>query len=156
MSRVCPIWPLMAMQAWFAALLTTRGNTSTTLSGPLATIAQSSITPLAGTEAVTRTQTASLPAIERPSRTTPPDESQSAASPPMSASLASTPRVPTPAPPVLCFIANPTVTQKLGAVVHLAWKASGQRAELCPLIGTGPAGCEEVSLSGEQNVKTGA
>jgi len=65
----------------------------------------------------------------------------------------STPRptTPTPAPVVLSFTASPTITQNLGDAVHLAWEASGQRAELCPLIGTGPTSCKDVPLVGEQD-----
>jgi hypothetical protein len=35
-------------------------------------------------------------------------------------------------------------------VVHLAWDARGQRAELCPLIATGPVACQTVPLAGDQ------
>ncbi|NIV32396.1 MAG: hypothetical protein GWN58_24025 [Anaerolineae bacterium] len=35
--------------------------------------------------------------------------------------------------------------------MHLAWQANGQRAELCPLIGTGPTNCQDVPLAGEQD-----
>jgi hypothetical protein len=57
---------------------------------------------------------------------------------------------PRPAPEILSFTANPTITQNLGDVVDLAWDARGQRAELCPLIATGPVACQDVTLSGEQ------
>ena len=177
MSRVCTIWPVVAMLALFAALLTACGSTSTTVSGPPSTRIQPSTTLSVGPGAVTRVQTASLPTIEMtkevassaevapsaevaataasatepPSRTAPPDEWQTPS--PTSAPQTSTPLVPTAtsAPIVLSFTANPTITQNLGDVVHLAWEASGERAELCPLIGTGPTSCQEVSLSGEQD-----
>ena len=93
-------------------------------------------------------------ATERPSPTTPPAESQSETPSPASTPQTGTPRLPTPtaAPQVLSFTANPTITQNLGDVVHLAWQANGQRVELCPLIGTGPTNCQDVPLVGEQDV----
>ena len=83
-------------------------------------------------------------ATERPSPTTPPTEMPSETPTPR-------PATPTPAPIVLSFTANPTITQNLGDAVHLAWQASGQRAELCPLIGIGPTNCQAVPLIGEQD-----
>ena len=171
MSRVCTIWPVVAMLALFAVLLTTCGNTPTTVSGPPLTLVLPSPTPSPGAEPVTPKRTASLPPIktttevpstaeppaetatERPSPTTPPAETQSETPSPTSTPQTGTPRLPTPtpAPQVLSFTANPTITQNLGDVVHLAWEASGQRAELCPLIGTGPTSCQDVPLIGEQD-----
>ena len=167
MSRVCAIWPLAVMLALFAALLTTCDSTSTTVSGPPSTLVQPSSTPLPSSRAVTGTQTASLPTMEmtmdvastaasataRPSPTTPPSGSLPATPSPISASQIRTPvpTTPIPAPLVLSFTAIPTITQNLGDVVHLAWEASGQWAELCPLIGTGPTGCQDVPLSGTRD-----
>ena len=171
MSRVCTIWRVVTMLALFAALLTTCANTPTSVSGPPPTPTLPSPTPSPGAESVTPRQAASLPptitatevpptdeppaesATEKPSPTAPPTKRPSETPSPNSIPQTSTPHppTPTPAPLVLSFTANPTVTQNLGDAVHLAWEASGERAELCPLIGTGPTSCQDVPLTGEQD-----
>ena len=160
MYRVRTIW-LVAVVALLAAC----GSAPTGVSHLLPTAVPPSPMPSLGAAAVTPTQPASLPptqtatqvpptseppvesATERPSPTATPAESQSETPSPTS-----TPRLPTPkpAPQVLSFTANPTITQNLGDTVHLSWEASGQRAELCPLIGTGPTNCQEVPVIGER------
>jgi hypothetical protein len=165
MSQLRTIWPVVALLAMFAVLLAACGGTPTAVSGPPPTpvaptstpspeaepsTPESSATPLP-TETATEPPSTAGPAAtatEPPSPTTPPTEPPSATPPPTSTPPPSTP---TPAPQVLSFTANPTVTQNLGDVVRLAWEASGQRAELCPLIGTGPTGCQDVPLVGERD-----
>jgi hypothetical protein len=51
----------------------------------------------------------------------------------------------------LSFTADPTSARNVGDVVRLAWKARGQRAELCPLLGTGPTACRDVPLAGQRD-----
>jgi hypothetical protein len=161
MPRVRSIWPAVAMLALFTALLTACGNTPTSVSKPPPTPIPPSPTPLADAGPVTPTRTAGLPpnktatevsptepATERPQPTTPPAELPSETPLPTATPPSTTP---TAAPHVLSFTANPTITQNLGDVVHLVWEASGQRAELCPLIGPGPTGCQDVALVGEQD-----
>jgi len=154
--------------ALFAALLTTCGNTPTSVSNPPLTPIPASSTPSVGAEAVTPTLAASPPpmematevpstaesATERPQPTTLPTELQSETPSPTSSPQTSTarPTTPVPAPLVLSFTSSPTITQNLGDVVHLTWETSGGRAELCPLIGTGPTSCQEVSLIGERDL----
>ncbi len=168
MSRLRTIWPVVVVLALLAALLTTCGNRSTTVSGPLSTLVQLSPTPPVGARAAISTQAASSPSIrtatevpsaagpttKRPQPTTLPAELQSETPSPTSGPQTSTPRptTPVPGPVVLSFTASPTITQNLGDVVHLAWQAGGQRAELCPLIGTGPTSCQNVPLSGEHDL----
>ena len=158
MSRVRTIWPVLALLALLAAC----GSTPTAVSGPPATPVPPSSTPSPAVELQTPGPSATAPPTETateapatakpptatatkpPSPTTPPFKTPSpAATPP--------PPTPTPAPLILSFTANPTITQNLGDVVHLAWEAGGQRAELCPLIGTGPTNCHDVPLVGEQD-----
>ena len=157
MSRVRTIWPVLVLLALLAACR----STPATVSVPPATLVPPSSTPSPAAESQTpepsatplpteiateAPATAKLPsatATEPPSPTTPPSSTPSpTATPP--------PPTPTPAPLVISFTANPTVTQNLGDVVHLAWETSGLRAELCPLIGTGPTNCQDVPLVGEQ------
>ena len=157
MSQVRTIWPVVVMLALLAAC----GNTPTSVSKPPPTTIPPSPTTSADAELVTPTRTASLPrnktatvvsptepATERPQPTTPPAELTSETSSPTATPPSSTP---TPAPLVLSFTANPTMTENLGDVVHLVWEATGQRAELCPLIGPGPTSCQDVPLTGEQD-----
>jgi hypothetical protein len=156
MSRARTIWPAVVL----LALLTACGSTPAAVSGPPPT----TIPPTSTPSPVTEPETIKLSATSRPvetatempspsesptedpSPTITPTELPSKTPPPTS-----TPRPPTPAPAplVLSFTASPTITQNLGDVVHLTWEASGQRAELCPLIGTGPTGCRDVPLTGE-------
>ncbi len=57
---------------------------------------------------------------------------------------------PVPSPSVLSFTVVPTTTLSVGDVLHFAWRATGDRAELCPLEGLGPADglCRAVPLQG--------
>jgi len=153
------VWPAVVLLALLAAC----GSTPTAVSGPPPT----PTLPAPGVESVLLEPSATLqptdpateapataePATGQPSPTTPPAESPSVTPSPTFTPKASTPRPPTPspAPLVLSFTASPTITQNLGDVVHLAWEAGGQRAELCPLIGTGPADCHDVPLVGQQD-----
>jgi hypothetical protein len=166
MSRVCTIWPVVALLALVAALLATCGHTPAAVSGPPPTLVPPSPTPSPGAELVTREPSATPPPIktatEVPSTAEPPVESATeqpspttlpAELPSETPSPAPTPPLPspTPAPQILSFTASPTITQNVGDAVHLTWEASGQRAELCHLIGTGPTNCQDVPLIGEQD-----
>lgn len=162
MSRPSTIWPVVAILALFAALLTACGNTPTSVPNPPLTPVPPSPTPSVGAELETPMRAASLPpakaatevpstaepATAQPQPTTPPAELPSETPSPTATPLSTTP---IPAPLVLSFTANPTITQNLGDVVHLVWEASGQRAELCPLIGPGPTSCQDVAPTGEQD-----
>ena len=162
MSRVSTIWPSVAIMALLISLLAACGATPTTVSGPPPTAIVPSPTQSPGaepatpepsatprpTETATEAPSSTVPptaaATEPPSPTTPPSQTPSpTATPPLP--------TPTPAPLVLSFTASPTITQNLGDVVHLAWEAGGQRAELCPLIGTGPTNCHDVPLVGQED-----
>ena len=171
MSRLRAIWPIVVMLAFFATLLIACGDAPTTVSGPPPTPAQPSATPSPRAEPATPTPTGRLratmtatevsataeppteTATKRPSPTATAAELPSKTPSPPPSTQTATPRPPTPTPAalVLSFTANPTVTQNLGDAVHLAWEARGQRAELCPLIGTGPTNCQDVPLTGEQD-----
>ncbi len=154
MSRLCILWPIVAVLALFAALLTGCGGTPTAVSGPQPIPFSPSPTPSPDSEPVTPGQATSLPPTktpaEAPSPTEPPAESAT-----VQPSPTTTPTSPPPtaalSPQVVSFTADPTITQNLGDTVHLAWEASGQRAELCPLIGPGPLDCQDVPLAGEQD-----
>jgi len=132
----------VAVLALFAALLTGCGDTPTAVSGPQPTPFLPSPTPSPSAEPVTPRQATSLPPTKTPTEAPSPTEPPTDTPPPPTAALA---------PQVLSFTADPTITQNLGDAVHLAWEASGQRAELCPLIGPGPFNCQDVPLTGEQD-----
>ena len=156
MSRVRTIWLAVLVLALLAAC----GTTPTTISGPPPTPIPPSSTPSPAAEPQTPEPSTTPPptstATERPPPTASPTafatEPPSPTTPNKTPSPAPTspPPTPTPAPLILSFTANPTITQNLGDVVYLAWQAIGQRAELCPLIGTGPTGCQDVPLVGER------
>ncbi len=65
---------------------------------------------------------------------------------------------PTPAPSILSFTVVPTTTVNVGDVLHFTWRATGERAELCPLEGTGPVDglCRAVPLQGSTTYTTQA
>jgi len=159
MSRARAILPAVALLALLAAC----GSTPTAVSGPLPSLMPPSSTPSLEAEPATpepsvtppptKTATDTPPttgpptatATEPPTPTTPPSKTPS---PTATLPLPT----PTPAPLILSFTASPTITHNLGDVVHLAWEAGGQRAELCPLTGTGPTNCQDAPLVGEQDV----
>jgi hypothetical protein len=61
--------------------------------------------------------------------------------------------VPTPepaGPEITLFTVTPAEARNLGDRLHLAWEATGERAELCPTNCFGPTSCEEVPLRGER------
>ena len=158
MSRARAIWPVLAVLVLLAAC----GSPPTAVSVPPPTLVPPSSTPLPAFEPQTPELSATPPppntATEPPPPTGPPTATATqppspTTTPSKTPSPTATPPLPTPtpAPVILSFTANPTITQNLGDVVHLAWQASGQRAELCPLIGTGPTNCRDVTLVGEQD-----
>jgi hypothetical protein len=179
MSRLYAIWLTGAVLALLAALLVSCGGTPAAVSGPQPTsvapspgvvaVTTEPTTGLLPTELPTTLPSApptpTLPAASQPTDTAPPPTSPPTDTPPpatkrptdtpLPTSLPTdTPLPPTAAPAaplVISFTANPTITQNVGDVVHLAWETSGQRAELCPLIGSGPTGCQDVPLAGEQD-----
>jgi hypothetical protein len=59
------------------------------------------------------------------------------------------------APQVLAFGVSPLVTENVGDVVSISWRATGERAELCPLRhGPVTARCQEVPLKGSREFVT--
>jgi hypothetical protein len=63
------------------------------------------------------------------------------------------PPSPTPAPAgpeITFFTVTPAEARNLGDRLHLAWQATGDRAELCPTHCFGPLSCQEVPLVGER------
>jgi hypothetical protein len=64
---------------------------------------------------------------------------------------------PTPTPPpggpgVIVFTVTPAEARNLGDRLHLAWEATGERAELCPTNCFGLLSCQEVPLAGERTL----
>jgi hypothetical protein len=57
-------------------------------------------------------------------------------------------------PQILSFTATPTTTLNVGDEIQFAWEAIGERAELCPVVGTGPIDCQDVPLKGEKTFVT--
>lgn len=80
-------------------------------------------------------------------------------SPPATVSPAPPSLSPTPggsgAPRVLAFTVSPTVTENVGDVLSISWRAVGARAELCPMRhGPVEARCRQVPLEGSTEFVT--
>ena len=166
MSRLRTLTAIVAILALCAALLGSCGATPDEAASSPNTPVPASPTqpPVAAGDATqppptgtptgvpSPTESPAEPTSVLPSPTTAPTPLPSDTQAPPTRQLTATPRPATavPAPEVLSFTANPTITQNLGDVVDLAWQATGQRAELCPLIATGPVACQDVPLIGDK------
>jgi hypothetical protein len=57
-------------------------------------------------------------------------------------------------PQIFFFTVTPTTTLRVGDKLALAWAASGEQAEICPILGPGPGLCQEVPLAGNMTIVT--
>jgi hypothetical protein len=104
--------------------------------------------------------------VPRPTNPPPPEPTLSPSPTPEPATATSLPTGPPPPEPTLppsptpepagpeitFFTVAPAEASNLGDDLHLAWQATGERAELCPTNCFGPLGCQQVPLSGERTV----
>lgn len=156
-----------ATPAWVAAPTTTTAPIapsaqvpSPTAPAPAASsmIKSSSPTlpPVTGTPASLEPTETPIPATATPSPLPEAVSPTAAATVAPTATLRAASATPVPAPRVLSFAVAPATTLNVGDLLHFTWQATGARAELCPLLGAGPADrlCWAVPLKGSTTYTT--